>query len=94
MADEKKKAERHFNWQDLKEAVERMKPELRAASEATHKHGADDTPDDSDFDRTVALGYELGRSRPFGVSATLTLCTCAISSNPIICTSATLKPTI
>ena len=43
MADEKKKAERHFNWQALKEAVERMKPELRAASEATHKHGADDT---------------------------------------------------
>jgi hypothetical protein len=57
MADDKKKAERHFNWQALKEAVERMKPELRAASEATHKHGADDTPDDSDFDRTVALGY-------------------------------------
>ena len=57
MADDKKKAERHFNWQALKEAVERMKPELGAASEATHKHGADDTPDDSDFDRTVALGY-------------------------------------
>jgi hypothetical protein len=57
MADDKKKAERHFNWQALKEAVERMKPELRAASEATHKHGADDTPDDSDFDRAVALGY-------------------------------------
>ena len=34
-----------------------MKPELGAASEATHKHGAEDTPDDSDFDRTVALGY-------------------------------------
>ena len=50
-------AERHFNWQALKEAVERMKPELGAASEATHKHGAEDTPDDSDFDRTVALGY-------------------------------------
>jgi hypothetical protein len=57
MADDKKKAERHFNWQALKEAVERMKPELHAASEATHKHGADDTPDDSDLDRTVALGY-------------------------------------
>src|SRR6476620_1357901 len=58
MADDKKKAERrHFNWQALKEAVERMKPELGAASEATHKHGADDTPDDTDFDRTVALGY-------------------------------------
>ena len=57
MADDKKKAERHFNWQALKEAVERMKPELHAASEATHKHGADDTPDDSDLDRSVALGY-------------------------------------
>ena len=58
MADDKKKAERrHFNWQALKEAVERMKPELGAASEATHRHGADETPDDSDFDRTVALGY-------------------------------------
>ena len=57
MADDKKKAERHFNWQALKEAVERMKPELGAASEATHKHGADDTPNDSDLDRTVALGY-------------------------------------
>ena len=31
-----------------------MKPEVGAASEATHKHGADDTPDDSDLDRTVA----------------------------------------
>jgi len=57
MADDKKKAERHFNWQALKEAVERMKPELRAASEATHNYGADDTPDDRDFDRIVALGY-------------------------------------
>jgi hypothetical protein len=57
MAYDKKKAERYFNWQALKEAVERMKPELGAASEATHKHGADDTPNDSDLDRTVALGY-------------------------------------
>jgi len=55
--DDKQKAELHFNWQALKEAVERMKPELRAASEATHKHGADNTPDDTNFDRTVALGY-------------------------------------
>ena len=58
--DDKQKAELHFNWQALKEAVERMKPELRAASEATHKHGADNTPDDTDFDRTVALGYLVG----------------------------------
>ena len=57
MADDKKKAERDFNSQALKEAVERMQPELAAASEATHKYGADNTPEDSDFDRTVALGY-------------------------------------
>ena len=43
MADDKKKAERDFNSQALKEAVERMQPELAAASEATHKYGADNT---------------------------------------------------
>ena len=55
MADDKKKTKRNFNWQSLKEAVERMQPELAAASEAAHKDGADDTPEDSDFDRSVAL---------------------------------------
>ena len=55
MAEDKKKAERNFNGQALKEAVERMQPELAAASEASHKYGADE--EDSDFDRTVALGY-------------------------------------
>ena len=59
MADNKKDAERNFNLQALKEAVERMQPELAAASEATHKYGADDTPEDSDMDRTIALGYLL-----------------------------------
>ena len=54
---DKQKAARQFNWQALKEAVERMKPELVAASEAVHKYGADETPDDSDFDRTVAVGF-------------------------------------
>ena len=57
MADDKKQAERNFNAQALKEAVARMQPELAAASEATHNYGADNTPEDSDFDRTVALGY-------------------------------------
>jgi hypothetical protein len=28
MTDDKKKAERHFNWQAIKESVERMKPEI------------------------------------------------------------------
>jgi hypothetical protein len=42
MTDVKKKAERPFNWQTIKESVERMKPELIAASEAAHeaKHAA------------------------------------------------------
>ena len=57
MADNKKDAERNFNLQALNEAVERMQPELAAASEAAHKlYGADDTPEDSDIDRTFALG--------------------------------------
>ena len=43
MADDKKQAERNFNAQALKEAVERMHPELAVASEATHNYGADNT---------------------------------------------------
>ena len=40
MADkDKEKAARQFNWQAVKEAVARMKPELAAASEATHRRG-------------------------------------------------------
>ena len=34
---DKKRAERQFNWQAIREAVERMRPELIAASEAAHK---------------------------------------------------------
>jgi len=66
MTDDKRKAEPHFNWQAIKEAVERMKPELIAASEAAHKakdadaEGVSD-PDYSDFDRTVELGYLVER---------------------------------
>jgi hypothetical protein len=37
MTDDKRKAERNFNWQAIREAVERMKLELIAASEAAHK---------------------------------------------------------
>jgi hypothetical protein len=58
--DDKRKAQRHFTWQAIKDAVERMKPELIAASEAAHKaKDADDKGDDPDydFDRTVELGY-------------------------------------
>jgi hypothetical protein len=61
MTDDKKNAELHFNRQAIKEAVERMKPELIAASEAAHKaKDADSDEDDpgySDFDRTVQLDY-------------------------------------
>ena len=34
---DKKRAERQFNWQTIREAVQRMRPELIAASEAAHK---------------------------------------------------------
>ena len=61
MDNEKRKAERHFNDQAVKEAVKRMRPELEAASEAAHKmKDSEDSGDDKDyrdFDRTVELGY-------------------------------------
>jgi hypothetical protein len=61
MDNEKRKAERHFNDQAIKEAVKRMAPELEAASEAAHKmKDSEDSGDDQDyrdFDRTVELGY-------------------------------------
>jgi hypothetical protein len=61
MDDEKRKAERHFNEQAIREAVKRMRPELEAASEAAHKmKNSEDSGDDQDyrdFDRTVELGY-------------------------------------
>jgi len=53
MDNEKRKAERHFNDQAIKEAVKR--------SEAAHKmKDSEDSADDQDyrdFDRTVELGY-------------------------------------
>jgi hypothetical protein len=61
MADNKKKAEHRFNSQAIKESVERMKPELIAASEAAHKmkdaDSEEDDPDYAEFDRTMELGY-------------------------------------
>jgi hypothetical protein len=61
MDNEKRKAERHFNDQAVKEAVKRMRPELEAASEAAHKmKDSEDSGDDKDyrdFDRTMELGY-------------------------------------
>ena len=59
--DAKAKARRRFHWEALKEAVERMRPELKAASEAAHEYKDVDTnasdDEQSDFARTVELGY-------------------------------------
>ena len=59
MDNEKRKAERHFNDQAIKEAVKRMRPELEVASEAAHKmkDSVSDEDDYREFDRTVELGY-------------------------------------
>ena len=59
MDNEKRKAERHFNDQAIKEAVKRMTPELEVASEAAHKmkDSVSDEDDYREFDRTVELGY-------------------------------------
>jgi len=47
---EKRKAERHFNDQAIKEAIKRMTPELEAASEAAHKmKDSEDSGDDQDY---------------------------------------------
>ena len=48
-----------FNYEAIKDAVERMKPELKTASEAAHKmkDGDNDNDDDEAFDRTVELGF-------------------------------------
>jgi hypothetical protein len=50
MDNEKRKAERHFNDQAIKEAIKRMTPELEAASEAAHKmKDSEDSGDDQDY---------------------------------------------
>ena len=49
-------AQRDFHLQAMKEAVERMKPELIAASEAAHKMKDHDDPGIKDLDRTMELG--------------------------------------
>ncbi len=53
------KAQRDFHLQAMKEAIERIKPELIAASEAAHrsKETDDKRPGAEEFDRTVELGY-------------------------------------
>ena len=60
MEDERRKAASNFNQQAIREAVQRMKQELVAATEAAHKAkdaGVENYPDDYDeFHRTVELG--------------------------------------
>lgn len=54
---DKRKTQHEFIRQAIKEAVERMKPELRAASEAAHQLEEPEVEDDANFQRTVELGY-------------------------------------
>jgi hypothetical protein len=53
------KAEHDFHLQAMKEAIERMKPELIAASEAAHRTKEKDEkgPGNEELDRTIELGY-------------------------------------
>ena len=56
------KTKQEFIRQAIKEAVERMKPELHAASEAAHQLFEEGEADDQvDFERTVELGYVVDR---------------------------------
>ena len=56
MSDDKSKAESQFNWEAIKESIERMKPELIACSDAAHKAKGAVAENDSDADRLVKLG--------------------------------------
>ena len=49
-------AERDFHLQAMREAIERMKPELMAASDAAHRMKDHDDPGIRDLDRTMELG--------------------------------------
>lgn len=66
MADTKK-TQHEFFRQTVKEAVERMKPELHAASEAAHQlfDETEAEEDQADFERTVELGYVVDRLTNF-----------------------------
>jgi len=65
MADNRK-TKQEFIRQAIKEAVERMKPELQAASEAAHQLFEEvEAEDEADFERTVELGYVVDRLANF-----------------------------
>jgi len=65
MAD-KRKTKHEFIRQAIKEAVERMRLELYAASEAAHQLFEEaEVGDEKDFERTVELGYVVDRLANF-----------------------------
>jgi hypothetical protein len=65
MADTRK-TRHEFIRQAIMEAVERMKPELHAASEASHRLFEEaEAEDEADFVRTVELGYVVDRLANF-----------------------------
>ena len=56
MSDDKSQVESQFNWEAVKDSIERMKPELTACSEAAHKAKDAVADNESDFDRLAELG--------------------------------------
>jgi hypothetical protein len=50
------RAERDLHLQAVKEAIERMRPELIAASDAAHRMKDHDDPGIKELDRTMELG--------------------------------------
>jgi len=54
---DKRKTKHEFIRQTIKEAIERMKPELHAASEAAHHLEKAEAEDEANFERIVELGY-------------------------------------
>ena len=49
-------AERDFHLEAMNEAIDRMKPEMIAASDAAHRMKDRDDPSIKDLDRTMELG--------------------------------------
>jgi hypothetical protein len=49
-------AKRDFHLHAMKEAIDRMRPELKAASEAAHRMKDHDDPGINELDRTMELG--------------------------------------
>ena len=54
---DKRKTQHEFIRQTIKETIERMKPELGAASEAAHHLEEPEAEEEANFERIVELGY-------------------------------------